>query len=180
MIALGTKDGVWIGLQQNFEHDSISVASLNSKLGFIKIISLEQCHRLVLIEEMLVVMSYDSKSKYMLVAYPLLENDDYRDILVGNQSEERKSKMCTLKKKWVTVKRNHVISMIVGKLYHQTVLVYLSEYGPHLLAVVAVPKRSQAPWFKKVKVNNNIIHNPIDSSNDYLLLLLMIRSIMCA
>ncbi|KAI9302966.1 hypothetical protein BJ944DRAFT_241873 [Cunninghamella echinulata] len=154
MVAVGTQDGVWIGLQQNFEHDSISVATLNKKYGFIKIISLEACHRLVLIEGMLVVMSYDSKQKYMLVAYPLLENDDYRDILVGNQSEERKSKICTLKKRWVTVKRNHVISMVVGKLYHQTVLVYLSEYGPHLLAVVAIPKRSHAPWFKKVKEYN--------------------------
>lgn len=155
MVAIGTQDGVWIGLQQNFEHDSISVATLNKKYGFIKIVSLEACHRLVLIEGMLVVMSYDSKQKYMLVAYPLLENDDYRDILVGNQSEERKSKICTLKKRWVTVKRNHVISMVVGKLYHQTVLVYLSEYGPHLLAVVAIPKRSHTPWFKKVKVINN-------------------------
>ncbi|CAO3623866.1 unnamed protein product [Cunninghamella blakesleeana] len=154
MIALGTKDGVWIGLQQNIENDNVTETSINSKHGFIKIISLEQCHRLVLIEGMLLVMSYDSKSKYMLVAYPLLENDDYRDILVGSQSEERKSKMCTLKKRWVTVKRDHVISMVVGKLYHQTVLVYLAEYGPHLLAVVAVPKRSQAAWFKKVKEYN--------------------------
>ncbi|CAO3609320.1 unnamed protein product [Cunninghamella echinulata] len=154
MIALGTQDGVWIGLQQNFEHDSISVATLNKKYGFIKIISLEACHRLVLIEGMLVVMSYDPKQKYMLVAYPLLENDDYRDILVGNQNEERKSKICTLKKRWVTVKRNHVISMVVGKLYQQTVIVYLSEYGPHLLAVVAIPKRSHTPWFKKVKEYN--------------------------
>lgn len=143
MLALGTQDGVWIGS----EHDLDTIDSTHGDLK--QIMPVQACHRLALINGMLIAMAYNPKHKYSLVAYPLLgkKNDSTGDTLIQHG---RKSKEST-KKTWCVVKRDWVISMAVGRLYQQVVMVYLTRYGNHILAVVAIP-RTQTPYFKKVKV----------------------------
>jgi hypothetical protein len=144
MLALGTQDGVWVGA----EHDSDSMDSTNHH-DLHQIIPAQACHRLALINGMLIAMAYNPKHKYSLVAYPLLvkNNDSTGDTSIQHG---RKSKEST-KKTWCVVKRDWVLSMAVGRLYQQVVMVYLTRYGNHILAVVAIP-RTQTPYFKKVKV----------------------------
>ncbi|KAI8092733.1 uncharacterized protein BX664DRAFT_327991 [Halteromyces radiatus] len=160
MIALGTQDGVWIGPQHHLE-DENDMIDKRQQNRFTQIIPTQACHGLVLIEDMLVAMIYNPKQKYTLATYRLLgETDD-------NLSQSRKLKdPLTNQNKWSIVKRDSVISICVGRLYQQSVLVYLTRYGSHILAVVAIPK-SQSPWFKKVKeytvclkdANNIYLHN---------------------
>ncbi|ORZ12282.1 hypothetical protein BCR42DRAFT_468053 [Absidia repens] len=161
MIALGTQNGVWVGS----EHQLTGTDTVKDDFGLTQIIPTHPCHRLVMINGMLVAMTCNPKHKYSLVAYPILDSN-----VGGGEENQRqqgkKQEASSSEKKWCVVKRDWVISMAVGRLYQQTVLVYLTRYGAHVLAVVAIP-RTHAPWFRKVKeytvrmkdANNISIHN---------------------
>ncbi|CAO3589319.1 unnamed protein product [Absidia cylindrospora] len=159
MIALGTQNGVWVGS----EHELTGTDTVTDDVGLTQIIPTHPCHRLVMINGMLVAMTHNPKHKYSLVAYPLLDSN------TGDENQKQQGKTqegAAPEKKWCVVKRDWVISMAVGRLYQQTVLVYLTRYGAHILAVVAIP-RTHAPWFRKVKeytvrlkdANNISIHD---------------------
>ncbi|KAI8337719.1 hypothetical protein BC941DRAFT_426016 [Chlamydoabsidia padenii] len=147
MLALGTQDGVWIGTRHYFDslEDRLTQGNLQ------QIIPAQACHRLALINGMLVAMAYNSKHKYSLVAYPLLnrQNENPGETTI-QQGRKSKDMLRSPKRSWYVVKRDWVISMAVGRLYQQVVMAYLTRYGNHILAVVAIPK-SQPPFFKKVK-----------------------------
>ncbi|ORX60489.1 hypothetical protein DM01DRAFT_1380809 [Hesseltinella vesiculosa] len=161
MMALGTQNGVWIGMQQG-------MSGTEASHGLVRVMPIQGCHRLVLLDRTLVAMSKTTTDKCLLAAYPLDADPDRTLDSISttsdlddspfkkpHQSHHRFHRLHSYQsaKKWYMVKRSGVIAMVVGNLYQQPVLIYLASYGDHVMVVVAVSKKGSgdAPQFKKVK-----------------------------